>query len=51
MDDGEVGEEVVVPKEEESDEKTESGHSDDEEDVDYMNHETLPKEAVRANTC
>jgi hypothetical protein len=49
MADGEAGEEAVAP-EEESDEKAESGHSDDEEDVDDMNHEALPKEAVRANT-
>jgi hypothetical protein len=33
MADGETGEEAVTP-EEESDEKAESGHSDDEEDVD-----------------
>jgi hypothetical protein len=50
MADGESREEAVTPEEEESDEKAESGHSDDEEDVDYMNHETLSKEAVRANT-
>jgi hypothetical protein len=50
MVDGEAGEEAVAPEEEESDEKAESGHSDDEEDVDYMNHEALPEEAVRANT-
>ena len=50
MADGEAGEEDVAPEEEESDEKAESGYSDDEEDVDYMNHEALPKEAVRANT-
>ena len=50
MADGEAGEEAVPPEEEESDEQAESGHSDDEEDVDDINHETLPKEAVRANT-
>jgi hypothetical protein len=50
MADGEAGEETVSPEEEESDEKVESGHIDDEEDVVYMNHESLPKEAVRANT-
>jgi len=44
------GEETVTPEEEENDEKSESGHIDDEEDVDDINHETLPKEAVRANT-
>jgi hypothetical protein len=40
----------LTPEEEESDEKTKSGHIDDEEDVDDINHETLSKEAVRANT-
>jgi hypothetical protein len=34
----------VAPEEEENDEKAESGHIDDEEDVDYMNHETLSKD-------
>jgi len=43
-------EEVVSPEEEENDEKEESGHSDDDDDVDDINHETLPKETVRANT-
>jgi hypothetical protein len=51
MTDGEAVEEAVAPEEEESDVKAESGHNDDEEDVDYMNHETLTKDAVRANTC
>ncbi len=36
-----AGEEAVSPEEEESDEKAESGHNDDEEDVDYMNHEAF----------
>jgi len=35
---------------EDKDEDEESGHVDDEEDVDEINHETLPKEAVRTHT-
>ena len=35
---------------EDKDEDEESGHIDDEEDVDEINHETLPKETVRTHT-
>ncbi len=45
-----TAEEVVVDEEEESDENEESGHTDDEEDVDDINHVTLPKETVLANS-
>jgi hypothetical protein len=36
--------------EEDKDESEESGHVDDEEDVDDINHDTFPKETVRAHT-
>ncbi len=37
----------VSEEEEERDEDAESGNSDDEEDMDDINHATLPKESVR----
>ena len=40
----------VSAEEEEKDEAAESGHTDDEEDMDDINHAALPKEAVRPNT-
>jgi hypothetical protein len=36
--------------EEDQDESTESAHVDDEQDVDEINHETLPKETFRAHS-
>jgi hypothetical protein len=38
-----------VSDEEEEKEDEDSGHADDEEDVDDINHVSLPKEEVRAN--
>ncbi len=43
-------EEVVADEEEEIDEREESGHTDDEEDVDDINHAALSKESVHANS-
>ena len=40
----------VSAEEEEKDEAAESGHTDDEEDMDDINHAALPKKAVRPNT-
>ena len=44
------GAQEVSAEEEEKDEAAESGHTDDEEDMDDINHAALPKEAVRPNT-
>jgi hypothetical protein len=41
---------VVSNEEEEKEKDEESGHVDDEEDVDDINHPTLTKEVVRANS-
>ena len=40
----------ISTEEEESDEHEESGHTDDEEDVNDINHAALPKETVRPNS-
>jgi hypothetical protein len=41
---------TVSDEEEENDEDEQAGQSDDEEEVDDVNHASLPKEAVRANS-
>ena len=41
---------LVSDDEEDKDEDEESGHVDDEEDVDDINHSALPKETVRPNS-
>ncbi len=40
----------MAAEEMENEEPEESGHSDEDEDEDAINHSALPKEAVRTNT-
>ncbi len=41
---------VVFDEEDEKEEDKESGHADDEEDMDDINHVSLPKEVIRAQS-
>jgi hypothetical protein len=41
---------VVSDEEDDKEDDKESGHVDDEEDMDDINHVSLPEEAIRANS-
>ncbi len=41
---------IICSDEDDKDEDEDSGHVDDDDEDDEINHETLPKEAVRTHT-
>jgi hypothetical protein len=41
---------IICSDEDDKDEDEDSGHVDDDDEDDEINHETLPKETVRAHT-